>query len=341
MELNSFNFAPFTYSQYSLSKKNIVALIVLFIHCLILFFVSDYQALLHILTSVLSVLFVSFILSILNKQKDWFSINLITEGTIIGFCVPTSYNPLVLFLLVGIAYFLIKGMFAGYGGNIISVVAFTVAFLYFSFPAHFPEIITNQMIKAQGNMLSTLHIKGLIKNDKAVTSMLNYFFSNLGIIIPEGYANLLASYTSTIPAFRYNIITLFFSALLLGFDFGERIISFTFIFVYGVLVYVFGMSQIDGSFFNGDVIAAFCTTGIFFYAFFVVGENCTVPNTFISKLVYGIILGLLTFFLAGIGGSPIGIAFAIIISNLITPVFLRIEEALQNRFLRKKYGTIA
>lgn len=333
-------FAPFIYSQISVTQKNIILLVILSLQIFCFLFTKDFAPILNIAVCIVSVVLINFLANLINKKTSWFNFSLITEAMLIAFCTPVNYDPIYLFILVMLSQVLIKILFSGYGGNIFSSIAFTIILLYISFPKYFPENLNDiNLIKAHGNMLSTLQIKGIIQNDKNITSLLNYFFGNIGVVVPEGYATLLANNISTIPAFRYNLLTIFSSAFSFAFDIGDRLISFVFILVYGILVWAFGMYKIDGTLFTGDVFAAFCTTGIFFYAFFIVGESSTVPNSKIGKIIFAIILGLFTFAICGVGGNPVGLAIAIIASNMFVPLILNLEEYFLNLSLKEKYGT--
>lgn len=342
MKLNKYNFAPFAFSQISFTKKNILILVLLSVQMIFFAFAKELMLFYKIALSVAAIVLVSFISNKINNKTNWFDLSLVTDGVLIAFCTPSNYNLIAFFCLVAVAYFFVKVFFGGFGTNVFSTVAFTLIVLYFSFPNYFPQNLNmSEVVKPHGNMFSTLQINGLIKNDKVITSALNYFFANVGVLIPEGYANMLLSNVSTIPAFKYNLLTLFSAAFLFAHDIGEKIVSFVFIIVYGFLVWAFSMQQIDGSFFSGDILLAFCTTGIFFYAFFIVGEASTTPNTKIGKVIYGLILGLGAFVTCGPGSCSIGIAFSVIIANLCLPVILYFEEKVFYLTLRKKYGRSA
>lgn len=339
MKLEQAYYAPFAYSQYSLTKKNIIVLIALSLQIILLFFAKDFAAILNMFICVGAVILSNVLAQLINRSKNYFHISLLTEGLLIAFCTPVSYHPFSLFVLVLLAQIIVKHFFSGYGGNIFSTIACTVMLLYLSYPAYFPENLNNiQLLKTHGTMLSTLQIKGMIQNDKDITSLLNYFFANIGVVIPEGYATLLSNSVSRIPAFRYNLVTLFSSAFLFAFDIGEKLISFVYVFVYGMLVWIFGMYRVDGSFFTGDILSAFCTTGLFFYAFFIVGESSTVPNSHVGKIIFASILGILTFALCGTGGNPVGIALAIIAANFLVPLIIHVENYVLIANLRKRYG---
>lgn len=339
MKQTQFSFAPFVYAQKSILQKDIVMLAVLSLYTAALIFSADYAALLHVAVCIAAVSLMNLLSQLINREKLWFDAGVISEAAIIALCVPTTYNSVILFILVALSYFIVKVLFAGRTENIFSITAFTVALLYLSFPAMFPESLNNiALLKTHGNMLSVLQIKGLIKNDKHAVSLLNYFFANIGVVIPEGYINMLHSNVSVIPAFRYNILTLISSAVLLAYGIGDKLVSYVFVGVYAFLVWGFAMYRVDGALFDGDILASLCTTGILFYAFFVATERSTIPHSIAGKMIYAVILAVTGFFLCGPGGSPVGIAFAVLLANICMPVIYGIEQVMHRRFIRKHYG---
>lgn len=59
-------------------------------------------------------------------------------------------------------------------------------------------------------------------------------------------------------------------------------------------------------------------------AFFMATDYVTSPITPNGKLIFGILLGLLTFLFRIYGGSAEGVSYAIIISNLLVPLVERV-----------------
>lgn len=70
--------------------------------------------------------------------------------------------------------------------------------------------------------------------------------------------------------------------------------------------------------------AHICGGGLMLGAWFMATDYVTSPITPVGKIIYAIILGLLTFVLRIFGGSAEGVSFAIIISNLLVPLIERV-----------------
>lgn len=71
-------------------------------------------------------------------------------------------------------------------------------------------------------------------------------------------------------------------------------------------------------------LAQLCGGGLMLGAWFMATDYVTSPITSVGKIVYGVVLGLLTFVLRIFGASAEGVSYAIIISNLLVPL---IEKA--------------
>lgn len=72
------------------------------------------------------------------------------------------------------------------------------------------------------------------------------------------------------------------------------------------------------------LLAHLCGGGLMLGAFFMATDYVTSPITPIGKVLFGILLGLLTFLFRIYGGSAEGVSYAIIIGNLLVPLIERI-----------------
>jgi Na+-translocating ferredoxin:NAD+ oxidoreductase RnfD subunit len=64
--------------------------------------------------------------------------------------------------------------------------------------------------------------------------------------------------------------------------------------------------------------------GIMFGAWFMATDYATTPITKKGQILFGICCGVLTFLFRTIGGSPEGVSYAIILSNLMVPLIEKI-----------------
>ena len=91
------------------------------------------------------------------------------------------------------------------------------------------------------------------------------------------------------------------------------------IYIGTVAVFVFIFGGFDVTY----TVNQICAGGLIFGAFFMATDYVTSPITKKGQVVFGILLGLLTGIFRLWGGSPEGVSYAIILSNLCMPM---IEE---------------
>lgn len=89
-----------------------------------------------------------------------------------------------------------------------------------------------------------------------------------------------------------------------------------------ILIYTLAMGRgFDLSF----LAAHLCGGGLMLGAFFMATDYVTSPITPLGKIIFGVLLGLLTFLFRIYGGSAEGVSYAIIIGNLLVPLIERIS----------------
>ncbi len=71
-------------------------------------------------------------------------------------------------------------------------------------------------------------------------------------------------------------------------------------------------------------LAHLCGGGLMLGAWFMATDYVTSPITAWGKVIFGVILGLLTFVFRIFGGTPEGVSYAIIISNLLVPLIEKV-----------------
>ena len=89
-----------------------------------------------------------------------------------------------------------------------------------------------------------------------------------------------------------------------------------------IIIYALAMGRgFDVSF----LLAHLCGGGLMIGAFFMATDYVTSPITPLGKIIFGILLGILTFLFRIYGGSAEGVSYAIIIGNLLVPLIERIS----------------
>lgn len=103
------------------------------------------------------------------------------------------------------------------------------------------------------------------------------------------------------------------------------IIPFVYIGTFSVFIFLYSLAS--GMGFEPLYLAAhLCGGGLMLGAFFMATDYVTSPITKKGKVVFGIILGLLTFLFRIYGSSAEGVSYAIIFSNLLVPLIERFTQ---------------
>ena len=88
---------------------------------------------------------------------------------------------------------------------------------------------------------------------------------------------------------------------------------------------IFGGCVEGIGFFNINyILAQLCGGGLMLGAWFMATDYVTSPITDSGKIVYGIIIGLLTGLFRLFGGAAEGVSYAIIFSNLLVPLIEKV-----------------
>ena len=95
----------------------------------------------------------------------------------------------------------------------------------------------------------------------------------------------------------------------------------SYILTFAVLIFFFAPGH---SFDATYTLQEICGGGLILGAFFMATDYVTSPITPNGKIVFGVILGILTFIFRMFGGSAEGVSYAIIFSNLLVPLIEKV-----------------
>ena len=90
----------------------------------------------------------------------------------------------------------------------------------------------------------------------------------------------------------------------------------SYIISFAVFILLFGGHGFDGNY----LTAQLCGGGLMLGAFFMATDYVTSPITPMGKIVFGILLGILTGLFRIFGANAEGVSFAIILGNLLVPI---------------------
>ncbi len=332
--------SPFSYLRPSVWTEAYVVLVLLLLQVAMLFVTKSYDSLFIILSSLLSSYLVDFINREENYKNRFVIIASSIRGLMIGLMLPSAFPPVAVFFISFAVLFINKHILGGFANSWINPVAVTVAVAWIIGMKFFPEITLSETALQSRNIALSLIQDGTFQInslDISVTNFLNRrLFSLFGVSIPEGYFSLFWDSQSTIPAFRFNLLTLLSSIVLFSADVLNPIIPVVFVVTYGLMVKFAAPFFYGGIFMHGDVILAFLSSGTLFCTFFLMQWHGTAPFTNRGKLVFAILAGVLAFFILGIGLSPSGFAFVILITNVVS-LFI---QCVENHFLREYTSSV-
>lgn len=335
------NLNPYKFANWSLNTISSVIIALLLIQVLMLFITKSYAS--------ISVLFCAVSASISSELIHRFLLknNLnfhawrisIIQGLLTGLLLPEAYNPFAVFIVVLIAMTILKWAFGEFAESWANIVAVCILVLYFINSSCFPSpSLTPSDLQSRNAALLLIQNGTVapISTDSAITEFLNKtIFKLVGISIPEGYVSLLWDNGSSIPAFRFNIITLISSIVLFSLDFVDILIPSLFLFIYTLLIRLVSPLITGGVPMQGDIILALLTSGTLFSTLYILQWFGTTPINLWGKIIYGIASGIFGFIIIGFGLSSIGFVLTVVIMNLISPCIQIIEDKRKFANIRK------
>ncbi|HHU36159.1 MAG TPA: RnfABCDGE type electron transport complex subunit D [Treponema sp.] len=331
--------SPFLVTRPTISKMSLITGISLVPHLLIMLIQGDIPSLVSIFAAILGSIIAELCVSFSRKKQALGDGTAILSGMLIGFLLPFTIPPFIVLFTSFFGCLVARAIFGGTGTYWMNPVAVAVCIAYLSQGNLFPPLlVTPESVGAAGNVFGALKLDQFsrISVDPTITKFLNYHvLQRFSISLPEGYITLFWQSPSVIPAFRYNLLTLFASVVLLSLKIIDWIVPATFLATYAIFVYFFTPLAISTGIASGDILFAFLTGGILFTAFFLLPEYSTTPRTRIGKFSSGFCAGIIAFFLCGLGGSSVGAVFTVVSVNPINTIIEYVEK--QIVALRRNY----
>lgn len=256
------------------------------------------DALYLILTTVIAAVLTELIFELITKRKSTISdLSAVVTGLLLGLNLPVSV-PLWMGALGSVfAILVVKMLFGGLGQNFMNPALGGRCFLVISFTAY----MTNFDCDAYSGATPLTLVKAGESYD-----LLDMVIGNTGGTIGE---------TSVI-------------ALLLGacFLLALGVIDLRIPGSYLLTVVIF-MGLFGGYGFDLTYLAAQLSGGgLMIGAFYMATDYSSSPITKKGKIIYGILLGILTGVFRAFGSSAEGVSFAIILGNLVVPLIERVTR---------------
>lgn len=278
-----------------------------------------YQALLILLTSIVTCVLSEYIYEkFMGLPITTYDMSAFLTGLLLGLNLPVTV-PLWLPVIGGVfAIIIVKQLFGGLGKNFMNPALAARCFLLISFAGPMTNFAVDKVDNISGaadylkyGMVAVDGVSGAtplaaLKAGESV-DLLKMFLGVTGGTIGE--TSVIAILGGAIYLIAKKIISIR--------------IPLTYIATFTVIVLVYGMA--NGRGFDIDFLAAhLCGGGLMLGAFFMATDYVTSPITPAGKIIFGLILGVLTAVFRLYGGSAEGVSYAIICSNLLVPLIEKI-----------------
>ena len=233
---------------------------------------------------------------LMHKKITVMDLSAAVTGLLIALNVPPTLN--VGFEIIGCAFaiIIVKQLFGGLGQNFMNPALAARCFLLIAFTGPMTKFVYDGVSGA--TPLAILKPGG---EAEGTVSLFDMFIGKTGGVIGET-----------------SVVCLLIGAVYL---LARKVISLriplTYVATFAVLIFLFAPGhQFDVTYLAEQI----CGGGLILGAFFMATDYVTSPITPAGKILFGVILGLLTFIFRMFGGSAEGVSYAIIFSNLLVPL---------------------
>lgn len=246
---------------------------------------------------------------ILHKKSTVGDLSAVVTGLLLALNLPHTL-PWWMAALGGVfAIAVVKMLFGGLGQNFMNPALGARCFLLISF--------TGSMTSFTYDGVTGATPLAMLKSGETVDTMRMLLGTTAGTI---GETSVIAILLGAIILIMLGVIDLRIPA--------------SYILTFAVFVLLFGGHGFDMNY----LVAHLCGGGLMLGAFFMATDYVTSPITPMGKIVFGIVLGILTGIFRIFGASAEGVSYAIIFGNLLVPLIERITVPKAFGILREKGG---
>lgn len=228
---------------------------------------------------------------LIHKKSTINDFSAVVTGLLLALNLPHTLPIWQAVLGSVFAIVIVKMMFGGLGQNFMNPALGARCFLLVSFAGTMTSFTYDGVTGATP--------LALLKSGESVDTMKMLLGTTAGTI---GETSAIAILIGAIFLIATGVIDLTIPA--------SYILSFI------VFILIFGGHGFDVTY----LVAQLCGGGLMLGAFFMATDYVTSPITPMGKIVYGILLGLLTGLFRIFGANAEGVSFAIILSNLLVPI---------------------
>lgn len=268
------------------------------------------HALVLVLVTIASCVASEYIFNKITKRKQTIGdLSAVVTGLLLALNVPSTLPWWMAVLGGAFAIVIVKCLFGGLGQNFMNPALGARCFMLISF--------TSAMTNFTYDGVSTATPLALMRAGESVNTWDMLVGTIPGVI---GETSVIAIIIGAIFLILMGVIDLRIP--------GAYIISFV------IFIALFGGHGFDPNF----IVAHLCGGGLMLGAFFMATDYATSPITPGGKILYGIVLGVLTGLFRMFGSMAEGVSYAIIFSNLLVPLIERITAPRAFGIVKQKKG---
>lgn len=283
----------------------------------------------------------------------------VLTGLLVATAMPPGIAPHVPAAASAFAVIIVKGVFGGQGSNWMNPALGGIAFAYANWPGAMREFIMPRMLSGvdglsastplafakdlassgSARIMDTIHQAGYPVSalDTSVTNVLNgSLFEHLGARLPDGYVDILLGFRPGALGESALFLVLLGSVFLLSLRLIKAEIPVAMLVVFALLSKLFGTGLPGEAVYGGDALFALGGGGVLFVAFYMATDPVTSPASRFLALFYGALIGTLSYLFRRWGGHPEGVAYAVLIANVVMPTLERRVDPLFRGLARRR-----
>lgn len=311
------------------------------------------------LSSIVSAIAAEAIVSIFTKKLTISDGSAVLTGLLLAAIMPPTIPVYIPCLSAAFAILVVKAPFGGLGSNWMNPAVAGAAFAYLNWPKAMHEFVLPRIITGVDGISASsplsfarglntgidINIMDALKSssyplsgiDIKITGLLNNsIFSFLGAHLPDGYIDLSLGFKPGALGESALIVVIIGSVFLISLKIIKTIVPLTMLFVFSVLVWLFGTGLPGEGLFRGDVLFALFNGGVLLAAFYMAPEPVSSPCGKIENFIYGIFLGLLCYVFRRWAARPEGAVYAILIMNVLGPSSEKLIDTIKTIITRKR-----
>lgn len=216
----------------------------------------------------------------------------VVTGLLLGMNMPHTIPLWIVMLGSVFAIIVVKQLFGGLGQNFMNPALAARCFLLISFTKKMAKSFIYDGVTGATPL-------ALLKSGESVNVLSMFLGTTAGVI---GETSTVAILVGALYLIIRKVIT--------------PLIPMVYLAVFSVFILLFGGHGFDMTY----LAAELCGGGLMLGAFFMATDYVTSPVNTVGRIVYGIILGILTGLFRIFGNSEEGVSYAIIFSNILVPL---------------------